>query len=316
MILSLVLLLFGFALLLFGAGQLVEGAGSIAKRFGVPDIVIGLTIVAFGTSAPELVVNVIAAIKGSSELVLGNVIGSNLFNVLGILGLTAIVTPLTVRTNTTWLEIPLSLLAALLVWVLIRDRYLDGATQDAVSRSEGIVLLSFFLIFLVYNLNLARNSKVPHMDLKEYPLWRSVLYVVAGFAGLIVGGRLIVMNGVSLAQFWGMSERVIALTIVSIGTSLPELATSLVAARRGNVDLAIGNVVGSNIFNIFFILGCSAVLSPVSVAEGSELDVLLNILSGLLLFLFVFIGRGRQLDRWEGILFLAVYAGYMVYVLR
>ena len=298
--------------LIFGATKLVDAASSLAARLGVPNIVIGLTIVAFGTSAPELVVNLFASLNNSTEMVLGNVLGSNIFNVLGILGVSALIYPLTVKTNTTWLEIPLSLLAAVAVLVISSDAFLDGTALNAISRTDALILLLFFAIFLVYNITLAVGSKEEEeTPTLNYTYLQAGLYLILGLAGLVIGGRLIVTSAVSIAQLFGLSERVIGLTIVSIGTSLPELATSIVAVRKRNVDIAIGNVVGSNIFNVFFILGISTLVTPLQVGQGSLTDILVNIASSLLLFVFIFTGRGRQLARWEGGVLLTLYIGYL-----
>lgn len=317
MILSLILLVLGFVLLVYGADKLVESASSIAYRLSIPNMVIGLTVVAFGTSAPELSVNVMAAVEGSGEMVMANVLGSNIFNVLVILGLCSLVFPLTVKSNTTWVEIPLSFLAALLVWILASDRWLDGCEINLVSRSEGLVLISFFAIFLVYNIMVSKNSETQSEEVPvvEMKVSTAVFWLLLGLAGLVFGGHLIVSNAILIAQTYGMSERVIGLTIVSIGTSLPELATSLAAVRKKKVDIAIGNVVGSNIFNIFLILGLSASIFPVVIYDGTFLDILMNCVAGLLLFVFVFSGKGRMLERWEGIIFLLIFAGYLSYLL-
>jgi cation:H+ antiporter len=316
MLIDLLLLLIGFVALIFGASKLVDAASSLAAKMGVPSIVIGLTIVAFGTSAPELVVNIFAATKGSTEMVLGNVLGSNIFNVLAILGISSVIYPLTVKTNTTWIEIPLSLLAAVLVLILAADVFLDGAASNIISRSEGIVLLMFFLIFLVYNLMIAKGGTADEeLETKKYSTRAALIYIVLGLAGLIIGGRFIVSSAVSLAEMIGLSERIIGLTVVSIGTSLPELATSIIAVRKKNVDIAIGNVVGSNIFNIFLILGVSGTIVPLNLQENTIFDIMVNILSGLLLFIFIFTGKGRQLERWEGFVFIALYIAYLSYLI-
>lgn len=313
---DILLLLVGFVALIVGADKLVDGASNLALRLGIPNIVIGLTIVALGTSAPELVVNVFAAAEDSTEMVLGNVIGSNLFNVLAILGICSIISPLTVQNNTTWLEIPLSLLAAVAVFIVANDVFLDGTAVNLITRTDGLVFLLFFAIFLVYNVTLARKSNdEADIEAKHYTYLKSTVFIVLGLAGLVVGGRLIVNSAVNLAQMFGMSERVIGLTIVSIGTSLPELATSVVAVRRKNVDIAIGNVVGSNIFNIFFVLGVSTVVNSVPVLDASFIDIVLNIVAGLLLFVFLFTGKGRRLERWEGVVFLSIYIAYIIYLL-
>lgn len=313
---NILLLLVGFVALIVGADKLVDGASNLAQRLGIPNIVIGLTIVAFGTSAPELVVNVYAAVEGSTEMVLGNVIGSNLFNVLGILGICAIIHPLTVKNNTTWIEIPLSLLAAVAVWIVANDVLLDNTTGNLITRTDGLILLLFFAIFLVYNITLSqKTSDDTEIEAKHYTYTKSIVFIILGLAGLVIGGRLIVNSAVSIAQIFGMSERVIGLTIVSIGTSLPELATSVIAVRKKNVDIAIGNVVGSNIFNIFFVLGISTVVNSVPVQDASFIDILLNLAAGLLLFVFLFIGNGRRLERWEGVVFLTIYIAYIIYLL-
>jgi cation:H+ antiporter len=316
MLIDILLLLVGFVALIYGANALVDAASSLAARWGVPSIVIGLTIVAFGTSAPELVVNVFAATTGSTDMVLGNVLGSNIFNVLGILGISALIYPLTVKSNTTWIEIPLSLLAAICVFVIASDVVLDGATTNLISRSEGIVLLLFFLIFLVYNLMVAKSGGADEeIETKSYSVGKAILFIILGLAGLVIGGRLIVTSAVSIAEVIGLSERVIGLTVVSIGTSLPELATSVIAVRKKNVDIAIGNVVGSNIFNIFLILGISGTIVPLDINPATFFDILVNIVTGLLLFIFVFTGRGRSIERWEGAVFVMGYVAYVTYLI-
>lgn len=314
--LYLLILFAGFIPLVFGANLLVESASSLAKKLNVPNIVIGLTIVAFGTSAPELVVNVFASAAKNSDIALGNIVGSNIFNILAILGISAVAYPLSVKTNTTWIEIPLCLLSAFIVIIMANDRVIDGSGITAISRSEGLILLLFFSIFIVYNISLMINGSFEeNVQVKSYTKLKSGLLIVAGLLLLVAGGRLIVFAAVEFATTIGISERIIALTIVSVGTSLPELATSFVAARKKNVDIAIGNIVGSNIFNAFFILGTSAVIFPVSVQKMSNVDMLVNIVASLLLFLFIFTGKGRRLDRWEGIVFLLMYVGYVLLIL-
>jgi cation:H+ antiporter len=310
---NILILLAGFFVLIFGANKLVDGASSLASKLGIPNIVIGLTIVAFGTSAPELVVSLFASINENTDMVLGNVLGSNIFNVLAILGISSIIAPLSVKRNTTWLEIPLSFLAAVSVLILANDMFLDRATANFISRTDGLVLLLFLAIFLVYNLKMAQGGQTEEeIRPLPYSYMRSSIFIALGLAGLVIGGKLIVESAVNIAHLFGLSERVIGLTIVAIGTSLPELATSIVAVGKKNVDIAIGNVVGSNIFNIFFILGISATVTPVQVNPGSFADIALNIVAGFLLFAFVFIGKGRKLTRWEGVLMLAIYASYLV----
>jgi cation:H+ antiporter len=249
-------------------------------------------------------------------MVLGNVLGSNIFNVLGILGICAIIYPLSVKSNTTWIEIPLSFLAAIAVLVITQDLWLDGSVANFISRGDGIILLLFFSIFMVYNITVSLSpQESDESEVLNMPLRKSLLWIVLGLGGLVIGGKLIVDNAVSIAEGFGLSQRIIGLTIVSIGTSLPELATSVAAVRKRKLDIAIGNVVGSNIFNIFFVLGISALVTPFEINQNSLVDILLNVLAGLLLFIFVFTGKGRRLDRWEGIVFLLLYGFYMAYLL-
>jgi cation:H+ antiporter len=314
--LNALLLIVGFVLLIFGADKLVDGASALARKYNIPNIVIGLTIVAFGTSAPELVVNVFAAVSGNTEMMLGNVLGSNIFNALGILGICAVMAPLAVKRNTTWIEIPLAFLAAVVIMVIANDVFLDKNASNITTRSEGVMLLFFFVIFLVYNLQVAKSGRATEdIETKELAMLKSLLFIVFGLTGLVIGGRMIVTSAVEIAQLMGISERIIALTIVAVGTSLPELATSVVAVRKGNTDIAIGNVVGSNIFNIFFIYGVSTIIAPSVISATSQIDILVNILASLLLFFFIFTGKGRKLERWEGILFLFMYVAYLVFLI-
>jgi cation:H+ antiporter len=313
MLLSILLLVVGFVVLILGADKLVEAASALAANFGIPNIVIGLTVVAFGTSAPELVVNVFASVNGSPEMVMGNVLGSNIFNVLAILGISSIIYPLAVKSNTTWIEIPLSFLAAILVLVVASDQFLDKMSGDLITRSEGVVMLLFFAVFLAYNIIVSKNpgQKPESIEIAQYSTGKSVVWIIVGLAGLVLGGKLIVDNAVSIASTLGIPERVIGLTIVSIGTSLPELATSIAAVRKKKVDIAIGNVVGSNIFNIFFILGISSTILPITIQPENFRDIWMNIIAGLLLFVFIFTGKDRKLERWEGVIFVALYTAYV-----
>lgn len=314
MLVDIVLLIIGLVVLIYGANFLVDGGSALAHRLKVSNMVIGLTVVAFGTSTPELVVNVVSSMDGSSALALGNVLGSNIFNILAILGVTALIVPLGVKKMTTWVEIPLAVLAAVLVLLFI-----NGDPAGTITRAEGICLLCFFVIFLVYTLMLAKFGAAgdgEEIEIKNYSVGKSVLFILLGLVGLIGGGRLLVNGAVSIAQSMGISERIIGLTIVSIGTSLPELATSIIAARKKNADMAIGNVVGSNIFNTFLILGASATITPLQVPQGSLLDLIVNIVAAGLLFLFIFTGRGRKISRWEGGILLVIYIVYLFLVIR
>ena len=304
----------GIALIIFSANWLVDGASSIAKKYGISDLVIGLTIVAFGTSAPELTVNIFSALKGSTDIAIGNVLGSNIANIFLIVGISSIIFPLHIQKNTTWKEIPLSLLAAVVLGIIANDQLIDKSTDgDFVSRIDGLILLSFFIIFLVYTIEIAKNQTEAEEELKPLPLSRSIIYIVAGLAGLFFGGRYLVEGAVNIATEVGLSERIIGLTIVAVGTSLPELATSVTAALKKKADIAIGNIVGSNIFNIFFILGLTSVIQPLPFNQESNLDILLTILASLLLFLTTLTIGKRRVDRTEGIIFVLIYIGYIVY---
>ena len=292
MLLNIIYLLAGFIILVYGANFLVDGGAALAHRLKVPNIVIGLTVVAFGTSTPELVVNIISSIKGSSALALGNVLGSNIFNIMAILGVTALFVPIGIKRSTTWIEIPLAVLAAVLILILA-----NGEPAGIITRAEGFCLLCFFAVFIAYTLFIAKRGgqETEEVNIKPYSLKKSVLFILLGLAGLVGGGRLLVDGAVSLAQMAGISE----------------LATSLIAARKKNADIAIGNVVGSNIFNTFLILGASAGISPLKVTADSVTDLWVNIGVSVLLFIFVFTGKGRQINRWEGALFLTLYITYL-----
>ncbi|MCM1441325.1 MAG: calcium/sodium antiporter [Roseburia sp.] len=315
MLLNVIFLIAGFVILIYGADKLVDGGSALASRLNVPNLVIGLTVVAFGTSTPELVVNIISSAKGESALALGNVLGSNIFNVLAILGVTAAIYPIAIKKTTTWVEVPMALFAATLIFIAFCNDHWPVPGSYTISRTEGIILLCFFLVFVTYTLALARKGQGEEVSIKSRSLPQSLFFIIIGFVGLIAGGHFLVKGAVSIAESLGISQRIIAITIVSIGTSLPELATSLVAARKKNVDMAIGNVVGSNLFNTFLILGTSAVIQPIPMSTENLTDILLNLLATLLLFLFIFTGKGRQIEKWEGIVFLFLYLAYLFYLI-
>lgn len=317
MLLPLFLFAIGLALLVKGADYLVDGASSLAKRFKIPELAIGLTIVAFGTSAPELVVNVLASIDGKSDVVLGNIIGSNNFNLFFILGIAGLIYPLIVNRNTVWKEIPYSMVAALVLLLLANDKW-TGGSEDLISRFDGALLLVFFVVFLVY-IALSLKQEGPNLAAEEtihLPTWKTALYIVGGLAGLVYGGKLVVDNAIAIAQTLGVSERIISLTIVSAGTSLPELATSAVAAYRKRSDLAVGNIIGSNIFNVFLILGMSAVVSPVAYNVVFNQSVYLLIGGTLLVFGAMFLGKRKTLQRWQAGVLLAIFVGYIALLLQ
>jgi len=312
-----ILLIIGFVLLIKGADFLVDGASSIARRMNVSDLVIGLTVVAFGTSTPELFVNIISSIKGNTDIAIGNVLGSNIANVFLILGISTIIYPLTVTKGTVWKEIPLSLLAALLVGILANDQLIDKAGSSALTRIDGLVFLSFFIIFMYYSFSIAKkiDGMEDHAPSKQFGSGKSLLFIILGLIGLTVGAQWIVDGAVHLASKSGMSQSLVGLTIVAIGTSLPELATSAVAASKKNPEIAVGNVVGSNIFNIFFVLGISSLIKPLTFHTKNNIDIGVVILSSLLLFICMFTGKKRSLDRWEGVVFLILYAGYTTFLI-
>jgi cation:H+ antiporter len=307
----------GFVLLIKGAGLLVDGASSIARRFKVSDLVIGLTVVAFGTSCPELFVNLVSSVKGSSELAFGNVLGSNIANILLILGVASVIRPLDVTSGTVWKEIPFGTAGALLLGVLANDFMTPGNSAKLLSRVDGLILLTGFAGFLVYSWRIAGRIEGldEHVTSKERGVGLSLLMVILGLAGLTLGGKWIVDGAVKMALQFGLSESLIGLTLVAVGTSLPELATSAVAARRGNVEIAVGNVVGSNIFNIYFVLGTSAAIRPLPFLDRSNFDLLAVIGASSLLFLTMFTGRRRSIDRWEGVVLLLLYAGYTAFII-
>lgn len=312
-----ILLIIGFLLLIKGADYLVQGASSIARRWNVSDLVIGLTVVAFGTSTPELFVNIIASVQGNTDIAIGNVLGSNIANVLLILGVSSVIYPLTVTKGTVWKEIPLSLLAAFLLGFLANDALIDKRDFSALTRIDGLVLLSFFVIFMYYSFSIAKKIEgmEEHVPTKVHGLIKSLLLLMLGLTGLALGGKWIVDGAVRLALNFGMSQALVGLTIVAVGTSLPELATSAMAAYKKNVEIAVGNVVGSNIFNIFFVLGISSTLKPLPFRTRNNLDIGVVILSSILLFAYMFTGRRRSLDRLEGGVFVVLYVGYLAFLI-
>ena len=314
--LTYLLFIAGFVLLIKGASFLVDGASAMARRLNVSDLVIGLTVVAFGTSTPELFVNVIASAKGNTGIAIGNVLGSNIANILLILGVSSVIHPLEVTKGTVWKEIPFSLLAALVLGVMANDQLIDQKNFSALSRIDGLILLSFFSIFMYYSYSIAGEIEgvKQHVQMEEKSTVKSLFFVGAGLAALALGGKWIVDGAVVIAKNFGMSESLIGLTIVAVGTSLPELATSATAAYRRNAEIAVGNVIGSNIFNIFFVLGISSIIKPLPFNLKDNLDIGAVILASLLLFLFMFTGKKRSLDRWEGAIFLVLYAVYIIFL--
>lgn len=312
-----VLLLVGFVLLIKGADYFVEGASKLAQLMRVSPLLIGLTIVAFGTSAPEATVSIIAALDGSSEVAIGNVVGSNIFNITFILGVTAIVFPLTVHSDTVRKEIPFALLAALALLLLISDMQLQQAEINVITRTEGLVLLLFFAVFLYYVFEMARNNRSQMEEIPDGPekisLGKNLAFTIGGLAGVVFGGDLVVDNSTLIALSLGMSETLVGLTIVAVGTSLPELVTSVTAALKKQSEIALGNIVGSNIFNIFFVLGASATIYPLSVDSKIFLDMWLMVI--LTCLLLVFSRTQFKVSKLEGAILAIIYILYLVYII-
>lgn len=303
-------LVVGLVLLVKGADWLVDGASKLAKRLGVTDLVIGLTIVAFGTSMPEFVVNMVSVAEGATDLAITNILGSNIINTLVILGCSALVCPLVAQRSTVRLDIPLNIVAGVLVLVFV---FISSPMEPkGLSRIEGLALLVVFAAFLVYTFYTAKADASTTTESTPFPLWKCVVLILAGLVGLVVGGEMIVKTAVAIARYCGVAEAVIGLTIVALGTSLPELATSVVAAFKHNNDIAIGNVVGSNIFNVFFILGTSAIIKHLPVYPGIEIDAALVAVSALAVWLLL-CNKNRSINRWGGALLLVIYAGYLTY---
>jgi cation:H+ antiporter len=311
-VLNIILLIVGLGLLIKGSDWLIQGASSLASRLAIPEAVIGLTIVAFGTSTPELVVNIVSSLHGNAEIALGNVVGSNVVNILLILGIAGIIRPLHTHKNTIWREIPFSLLAVFVLFVMVNDRTLDDS-PDIITRGDGLILLFFFTVFLTYVFIIAKVEVQESPQIKEFTYFKIWVFILTGLIMLFGGGKLTVENVVEIARRIGISEQFIALTVIAAGTSLPELFTSAVAAYRGKSDIAMGNVVGSNIFNIFFILAVSALIHPLNYQISFNMDIWILMLASVLLFLTMFTGTRRVLDRWEAILFAVLYAAYIIY---
>ena len=286
---DIVLLIGGLLLILVGANALTDGAASVAKRFNISSLVIGLTIVAFGTSAPELTVSVVSALKGSSDIAIGNVVGSNIFNALMIVGCTAAIVPISVTKGTLSKEIPLCVLASIVLFICANDVLINGASHNREENGESTI--------------------------KIMPIWKASLFIIGGLAGLIYGGQFFVDGASGIARGLGVSESIIGLTLVAGGTSLPELATSVVAALKKNPEMAIGNVIGSNLFNIFFVLGCSATITPMNIQGITNLDLGVMIGSCVLLYIFGLFFKKRTITRPEGILLIACYIAYITYLI-
>ncbi len=312
-----ILLVIGFIILIKAADVFVDGASSIAKLAKMPPLLIGLTIVAFGTSAPEAAVSINAAIKGANDIAIGNVLGSNIFNLLVAIGIAAMIRPIKVQRTTIIKEYPLSLYSVALLFVLSLDRTLAGQSENLLTREDGIVLLFGFGIFMFYLVQMAFLSKetdnLSDDDTVVMSLTKSILFSVLGIAGVVLGGDMVVKSASSIAVMFGMSETLVGLTIVAVGTSLPELVTSITAARKGESDIAIGNIIGSGLFNIFFVLGISAFISPITVSEKLYFDFIF--LGAVTMLSYFFSISGKKVDKREGLILTLIYAAYMIYII-
>lgn len=316
MILDILLITLGFILLIKGADWLVNGASALAKKHNISDLVIGLTIVAFGTSAPELVVNVIASIDKHSDIVFGNIIGSNNFNLFFILGVVAIIFPISVKSSMVRKEIPISFVVAFILMLL--SNAILGQKENVLSKWDAALLFGLFLVFLFFTFRQPNTDEVPELttDIKPMSGFKIWGFIVVGLSLLIIGGRLVVNSAIAIAQDFGISEKIIALTIVAAGTSLPELVTSVVAASKRNSDIAIGNVIGSNIFNILLILSVSGLISPITFNPNFNAELLLLIGGTLLLTIFMFTSKKMKIDRWEGAVLLGIFVVYTIYLIN
>ena len=329
MLIDILILIGGTILILGGANFLTDGASSLAKSWGITDLVIGLTVVAFGTSAPELVISVMSSIKGNAGIAIGNIVGSNIFNILVIVGCVALVSPIKVKRSYMSNEIPLVILSALVLFICANGVILDGDSMNQISRVDGLLMLLFFAIFMRYTLSIATEKQVtaptPEAaseavgvekadEVKTLPLWRSLLYVVGGLAALMYGGNLFVDGASGIARGLNVSETVIGLTIVAAGTSLPDLAASVAAALKNKPGLAVGNIIGSNIFNIFFVLGVASTVSPLPLGGITNLDFLVLIAACLLFWLFGWFFKKRTITRVEGAVLVACFIAYTVYL--
>ncbi len=323
-----VLIVIGFVALVKGADWLVDGASAVAKRFGISDLVIGLTVVAFGTSMPEFVVNMVSVAEGTTDLAITNILGSNIINTFVILGVTALVYPVVSQKRSREFDIPLSIIAGILVFaavalstlntpVAVLDFAENADEFKGIRRAGGVVLLLFFCYFLYNTLRHAKDhpeeQEPAENTAKNMSVGKAVLLICVGLIGLVAGGELIVKSAVDIATRMGVSEAVIGLTVVALGTSLPELATSVIAATKHNSDIALGNVIGSNIFNVFFVLGVSATVRPLPAYEGIELDAWMAAVGSILVWLFVMTNKEREIKRWGGAILLLVYAAYLTY---
>lgn len=315
MLLQCILLLIGLALVVFGADYLVEGASAVARRFGLSEFVIGLTIVGMGTSAPEMVVSFIGASQGNADIALGNVVGSNIFNTLLILGLTAVLLPMPITRDNRRRDIPVNILMTALLIVLGLEKTFFGIGTDGLSRLDGGILMTFFILYMWQSFRQKADDSPAPEEQKERKLWLSIVMILGGLAALILGGNLFVDSATAIAKALGVSDKFIAITILAGGTSMPELATCVAAAVKKKGQLALGNIIGSNLFNMLLILGGSALIHPLSFVGITPVDLGALLVSALALLSCCYIGKRNVLDRLDGSLFLLLWVAYMAYLI-
>ena len=310
---SLLKLILGFALLVKGADIFVDGASSVAKKMRIPAFVIGLTIVAFGTSAPELAVSITAAMKGSNDIAIGNVVGSNIFNTLVVLGASAAITPIVVEKGIIKKDYPLSIFAAVLLGILSLDTILFKKAEMSLGRMDGIILLIAFAGFMYMTVKAGLENRTEEEEVEAMPMMKALIFIVLGLVGIVIGGDVSVEGAKEIARFFGLSEAIIGLTIVALGTSLPELVTSVIAARKGESDIAVGNVIGSNIFNVFLILGVSATILPMTISSTYLYDMIMLI--AVMVLTYLPIAKTKKVSRGMGITMVLVYVVYTAYLI-
>lgn len=312
---SYIILIIGFIFLIKGADFFVEGSSSIARKFNIPSLVIGLTIVAFGTSAPEAAVSITAAIRGQNEMAIANIVGSNIFNILLVVGATAMINPIHVKESTILKEFPFSILASIVLVILAYDIRFQGYSENILTRGDGLIFLTLFAIFMYYLIDMAINSngETNEENYKIMSISKSIILSIVGLLGIIIGGSFVVDGASDIALSLGMSENLIGLTIVAIGTSLPELVTSMTAAKKGESDIAIGNVVGSNIFNILFILGISACISNIPVQTEAFIDMIVAIVTTLIVYVLAI--TKKKVNKIEGMSVFLLYIAYLIYII-
>ncbi len=318
MIQEITLFLVGIFLLVKGADYLVRGSSSLASRLKIPTIIIGITIVAIGTTMPELVVNIIAALEGNPEIGFGNIIGSNIANILLVLGITALIHPIKIERDAIWKEIPITLIAVVVLFVISNSAMIDGLKPNTVTRTNGLIMLTFFAVFIYYTVEIFRQTRKKlekeGLNIGDKNRILIAVMILGGLIGLFIGGKWTVDGAVFFAEYFGLSQFLISATIIAIGTSLPELATAITAAKRKDTGFIVGNVAGANIFNIFWILGITALIAPIAVPAFINADIIFMGIATLILLALIFIGKTKDIERWEGGILLGLYIAYLVFI--